>query len=620
MDLKKRFAAIAAGALLCFGVIMPATAYADISDDNKSDIESSINALIEKHEAQTPSVAITVFDDTGDICSVIYGSADRENGVVADEDTVYEWGSVTKTLVWTSAMQLYERGELDLNEDIRPLLPDHFLKKLKYDEPITMLELMNHSAGFSSSYKDPETAASDEIMPLEKALRELEPAQVYRPGEVVSYSNYGAALAGYVVERVSGMDFADYVKENIFDRLGMEHTAIRPDLSDNARVAAQRGKTHCYAAGENGLVPLGECRRYIHIFPAGSACGTISDLALFARSFLCDSKDCPLFDKDETLDEMLTPSLYYADGETPRGCHGLKTEIAGTLLFGHGGNTEGFTSLMQFDPVGKTGFVMMTNKRADRAYRGELTEVLYGSFNAASAAVDGFDEYDLSGYYVMTGGMFESGCLGIYGFLNDRLHIKNINGEYSSGKNGIASITQISDNVAVVKLITGSESLYFIRAEDGKLKALENSSLDFVKISDFEYYRGWAIFILMLAGMAFLTVMAGIHFARLKKHKGGELYKIKLAEALTGAFAALTAVAVKLLKEFGLASYAARAVICVSIGVFSAALAVGILIANLRAIRARLGRGGRCLLIAESLCAVFIVVGVVYWRLVQFSC
>ncbi len=50
--------------------------------------------------------------------------------------------------------------------------------------------------------------------------------------------------------------------------------------------------------------PLGECRRYIHIYPAGSACGTVSDLALFAKTFLCDSKDCPLFDKDETLDEM----------------------------------------------------------------------------------------------------------------------------------------------------------------------------------------------------------------------------------------------------------------------------------------------------------------------------
>lgn len=608
-----------AAAILC-GLLNPMTASAEcssvsISADNRTDIENGINALIEKNKAFTPSVSITVFDDKQDICSVVYGSADMENGAAADENTVYEWGSISKTLVWTSAMQLYERGMLDLNGDIRGLLPEGFLKKLKYDEPITMLDLMNHSAGFLSPYKDMETANVDEIMTLEDALREIEPAQVYCPGEVIAYSNYGAALAGYVVERVSGMDFADYVKVNIFDRLGMEHTAIRPDLSDNEWVAEQRVKTHCCVRGADGLESLGECRRYIHIYPAGGACGTISDLALFAKSFLCDSKDCPLFDKDETLDEMLAPSLYFADGKTPRSCHGLQTEIAGTTLLGHGGNTEGFTSLMQFDITGKTGFVMMINKQSDGTYSRGLNELFYGALEFPETA-DGFTEYDISGHYILTGGMFETGCFSAYGFLTDRMYIEKRDGEYVCEGRGIVSAVQISDNAARVKLITGNEYLFFIRADGGKVRALENDLLDFVRVSEFEYYLGWVILALMFAGMAVLTVLAVIHFIQLRKHTSSER-SFKLIEALTGACAAAIAAATALLAVLGYESSAARTVICVSIAVLSAALSVGTIINIIGGIRGKLGKR---VFVLECLCAVFIVVGVVYWRLYQYSC
>lgn len=587
---------------------------ADISAENRLEIENDINELIKTAKSVTPSVSITVFDDRQDICSVVYGKSDMENGIAADENTVYEWGSISKVLVWTSAMQLYEQGKLDLNKDIRSYLPDGYLKKLKYDEPITMLHLMNHSAGFLSPYKELETEDIDAIMPLEEALREIEPAQIYPPGEVTAYSNYGAALAGYVVECVSGMDFADYVNENIFDRLGMEHTAIRPDLSDNEWVAGQRKKTHCYIQSENGLEPLGECRRYIHLYPAGSACGTISDLALFAKAFLCE--DCPLFDKDETLDEMLSPTLYYADGETPRSCHGLKTERAGVLLLGHGGNTEGFTSLMQFDPKSKTGFVMMINKRGDRTYRGELPETLYGDLDMADIAAittDSFNKYDLSGHYILTGGTFETGCFCIDGFLHDRFHISEQDGEYT-GSHGVVSITQISDHAAIVKLIDGSENLYFIRTDDsGEPIALENSSLDFIKISSFEYYCGWIVLVLMLAGMAFMAVMTVIHFIKLRKFKGHEIYKFKLYESLMGITVIAIIVSIILLINFGLESEIARIITCV----LNAVLSVVLLAMNFISIRKK-PKGISCILIIESLCSIFIVVGVVYWKLYQF--
>lgn len=618
MNVQKRYAICLIFIFLC-GLFEPLTVNAessntDISADNRYDIENEINELIETAKAVTPSVSITVFDDKQNICSVIYGYADMENNIAADENTVYEWGSISKLLVWTSAMQLYEQGRLDLNKDIRSYLPDGYLTKLKYDEPITMIDLMNHSAGFLTNYKDMETADIDGIIPLEDVLREIEPAQIYPPGEVTAYSNYGAALAGYVIECISGMDFADYVNENIFDRLKMEHTAMRPDLSDNAWVAEQRKKTHCYAQTGNGLEPMGECRRYIHIYPAGSACGTISDLALFAKAFLCDSKDCPLFDKDETLDEMLTPTLYFADGKTPRSCHGLKTDSAGTLLLGHGGNTEGFTSLMQFDPNSKTGFVMMINKRGDRMYRGELPVTLYGSLDISSITTDSFNRQNLSGHYIMTGGAFEIGCFSIYSLLSDRFHVSEQDGKYT-GSNGVVSITQISDHAAIVKLIDGNENLYFIRTDDsGEITGLENPSIDFIKISSFEYYRGWTVLVLMLAGMAFMAVMTVIHFIKLRKFKGQEIYKFKLYEALMGITAVAITVSIILLIIFGLASEIARMVICVLISVLSVIL----LTMNFISIQNKSDHGIGYILITENLCSIFIIVGVVYWKLYQF--
>ena len=137
-----------------------------------SAIEDEINKLIEENRDTTPSVSISVFGEKEDICTVISGKADRGNDVLADEETVYEWGSISKVLVWVSVMQLYEEGKLSLDADIREFLPKDFFNYLSYDKPITMLNLMNHNAGFQSPYRDVETTDPEALMSLEKALKE----------------------------------------------------------------------------------------------------------------------------------------------------------------------------------------------------------------------------------------------------------------------------------------------------------------------------------------------------------------------------------------------------------------------------------------------------------------
>lgn len=131
-------------------------------------------------------------------------------------------------------MQQWEQGNLDLDADIREYLPEGFLKKLQYkDEKVTMKNLMSHNAGFQESfYENQMCDESDLYDSLENAVKACECYQAYHVGEYTAYSNYGTALASYIVARVSGQDYAEYVRENIFKPLGMEHTSIDPHMNE----------------------------------------------------------------------------------------------------------------------------------------------------------------------------------------------------------------------------------------------------------------------------------------------------------------------------------------------------------------------------------------------------
>src|SRR5699024_5723684 len=124
--------------------------------------------------------------------------------------TVFEWGSCSKILIWISVMQLVEDGLLDLNKDIQGYLPEDFTMPNSYDEPITILHLMNHNAGFDDSYTDLMVLNPVKMPTLRQALEQADIKQVFRPGDVVAYSNYGSALAAYIVEVISGMDYREY--------------------------------------------------------------------------------------------------------------------------------------------------------------------------------------------------------------------------------------------------------------------------------------------------------------------------------------------------------------------------------------------------------------------------
>lgn len=342
------------------------------------EIGSRIEEYVKKNKETTAGMSVAILDRDNVIYRNNFGYMDKEKGYAVDDETVFEWGSVSKLLIWTSVMQLWEQGKINLEADIKTYLPDGFLTNLSYDKPITMMNLMNHNAGFQEMLVNLFVKDMKNINSLEEALKTHKPEQVYEPGTVMAYSNWGSALAAYIVERISGKSYSEYVNENIFKPLGMEHTSITVDLTDNSWVKNQRKKLQCYNV-DGVLIP--ECIYYISLYPMGACTGTINDLTIFVKELLSkDGQESLLFKKRSTLDKMLSPTLFYGDTNNPHNCHGYLTQEYGVSVLGHGGNTLGFSANVLFNKELGVATVVMTNQRYENVYNHDMMNLIFGEF------------------------------------------------------------------------------------------------------------------------------------------------------------------------------------------------------------------------------------------------
>ncbi len=345
---------------------------------------------------QSVGASVVMVKDGKVVLSKGYGYADVEQKIPVSPHTVMEWGSISKLTVWTSVMQLEEQGKIDLNEDIRSYLPEHFLTKLKYDDPITMLNLMNHNAGFEEYMFDMAYQSPEEVRSLEEGLRLAQPAQIYKPGEVVAYSNYGNSLAAYIVERISGQPYHQYVQQHIFDPLGMKDSIAYSVVEDRPELLAHKAKGYFFE-GE-GSFKQGSWN-YMSMYPNGGNNGTAEDLAKFAMAFLpATGEHSPLFQKPETLGMMLTQSYASAEG-MPGIAHGFWEYPGLHRTLGHGGNTIAFATNLQIVPEDRFAIVIMTNQASESHIVHGLTKEVVGQREQAAPA-DLPDASEVQGEFV----------------------------------------------------------------------------------------------------------------------------------------------------------------------------------------------------------------------------
>ena len=473
------------------------------------------------------SGAVGVFRGDEILYTNYFGATDWDKGIKVDSDSVFEWGSISKTFEWVSIMQLKEQGKLELDRDVRDYLPEGFFQHLSYDEPITIMDLMNHTAGWQESTYPLFIKDKNDLKPLEEALQDIEPAQAYHVGEVIAYSNYGAAVAGYIIERVSGMSYVDYIHKNILEPLGMEHTAIAADHSDNQYVADKRSEMHSYQNLIDRRIDRGVNESYCNIFPCGSATGTLGDLMKYAQALV--DKGAPLFQNKETQEEMFTGTLFYGDSEIPMWAHGFAVEEFAVRTYGHSGATNSCQSNMIFDPESGTGVVALVNDPDGNCLLSEPFELVFGKMKPDKYGTPDGGRMDLKGY-LLPQRSHKEGMLRIERYLM-AFNAASINDIDSIG-NGVYQQTYKDDDDVMVASIMGVS-----KYSDGKT-FLESPSCDIVA-------ENFYLVKLMLLAMYVLMGIGGVYVLlirrKLKKH-GRNVKFAGLKPMIAGSIASIVSV------------------------------------------------------------------------------
>jgi len=379
-----------------------------------SDLEAFVDDYVKDYIGKTSAGAsIVIVKDGQMLLSKGYGYADLENQVPVTQKTVFEWGSISKLAVWTAVMQLAEQGKIALDADIRTYLPPHFLSRLKYDDPITMLNLMNHNAGFEEYMFDMAYQSPEKVRSLEEGLRLAQPAQVYKPGEVVAYSNYANSLAAFIVERLSGQKFYEYAAEHIFAKLDMKETTANPTVADRPDLIADKSKGYTLA-GHGKFTP--GSWNYMSMYPNGGNNGTAEDLAKLAMAFMpAAGAQSPLFERPETLREMLAQS-YAADADMPGIAHGFWEYPGVRRTLGHGGNTIAFSSNLQLVPEEQFAVAVMTNQAAESDIVYGLTKALLGMREMEAVKEDLPGSAELEGSFIAARRPY-NGFMNLYSYL-----------------------------------------------------------------------------------------------------------------------------------------------------------------------------------------------------------
>lgn len=322
---------------------------------------------------EVAGAVVTVVHGGRVVMSRGYGFAYVERGVSVDpERTLFRPGSVSKLFTWVALMQQVERGRVRMDADVNTYL-DFAIPRLD-GKPVTVRDLFAHTPGWSDvggiSTDDP-----DKTEPYTSWMKTHIPRRVWAPGTEVSYSNYGAALAGYIVERVSGEPFTDYTERHLFRPLGMTSTTFRETLAPELRRRAALGYKY-----EDGRFVANPVEYYGVIMPAGSASAPGADMSRFMLAMLNGGRlGGAQILRPESVRLLMSDSFANAPGLEGM-AHGFMVHrLAGPRLVGHGGNTRDFHSNLVLAPELGLGFyISMTGGEGSYGARTELTEAIIG--------------------------------------------------------------------------------------------------------------------------------------------------------------------------------------------------------------------------------------------------
>jgi CubicO group peptidase (beta-lactamase class C family) len=369
--------------LMLLALVVPALAPADAGPPapaapprlTAADLSAFLDGMVPYaiERANIAGAAVAVVANGQLLLAKGYGYADlKSHRPVVAERTLFRAGSVSKLFTWTAVMQLVQAGKLDLDRNINDYLD--FKVPERYGRPITLRDLMTHSAGFEDTITDLFVARPSQLFPLRQYLIRRMPPLIYPPGQVVAYSNYGATLAGYIVQRVSGEPFDEYVMRHILQPLAMSDATFQQPLPQDLQPLMASG----YRQASTGTtVPF----ELVEAAPAGALTTTVTDLAKFMLAQLGDdSRGGAQILSPAVLQEMHTPQ-----GRPLPGMNGMDLGFYdenrnGLRIIGHAGDTGAFHSDLHLLLGKGIGFAIMLNSTGNAGAAEPVRVAIFRSF------------------------------------------------------------------------------------------------------------------------------------------------------------------------------------------------------------------------------------------------
>ncbi len=367
---RLRIAALA----LCVGAVTSAFAQPKTATPLTAvDVEAFIDGMVPTalRNARVPGAVVVVVKDGQPLLQKGYGLADWDKNIPVDPNkTLFRPGSVSKLFTWTAVMQLVEQGKLDLDADLNQYID--FTIPGRNGKALTLRHVMTHTTGFEETARDLltyDTAGPD----LGKVLKAYIPPYVYDPGTTPGYSNYATSLAGYIVQRVSGKPFDDYMDQQVFAPLGMKQSTFRQPLPEALKGQMSQG----YMTWDEK--PKGF--EVISMPPAGSLSSTGADMGRFMLAYLGQGKlgDAQIL-KPETVKLMHGTLTRPLPGLLGIGLGFYEQNINGHRVLAHGGDTVLFHSdLLLFVDDG-IGLYISVNAPGHERQGGWLRDKLFEAF------------------------------------------------------------------------------------------------------------------------------------------------------------------------------------------------------------------------------------------------
>ena len=323
------------------------------------------------HTADIAGAVVVVVKDAQVLTERGYGYADVAARTPVDPKlTLFRPGSVSKLVTWTAVMQLVEQGKLDLDADVNGYLD--FKIPPREGKPVTMRNLMQHVAGFEEQAKgiiseDPKSPA------FEVLLKQWVPQRVFAAGTTPAYSNYGASLAGYIVQRVSGEPFDAYVEKHIFQPLDMQHSSFRQPLPADLLPLMSKG----YELASDEPHPF----EIIGPAPAGAMSSPGEDMAHFMIAHLQNGEYHGNRILSAATAEMMHNSPLTVLPPLNRMQLGFfETNINGREVIGHLGDTSYFHTSLHLFLKENVGFYVSFNSVGKSGAAGSLRTALFDDF------------------------------------------------------------------------------------------------------------------------------------------------------------------------------------------------------------------------------------------------